>query len=107
MNTLRRLWQDEGGFVVSSETILITTVLVIGGIVGLTTFRDQLVQEFGDASLAVGSFNQSYSFGAVTVAGFVSAGSFFNDEADDCDGADPVGSEPACIDLGVGAGPEQ
>ena len=101
MTMFNRLWRDESGFVVSSELILITVVLVIGGIVGLSTFREQLVQEFGDASLAVGSLNQSYSFAGATVGGFTVAGSLFIDNSDDCDGADPVGQPPACIDVGV------
>lgn len=106
MQLLKQLWRDDRGFAVSSELILITTILVIGGIVGLSTFRDQLVQEFGDAALAVGALNQSYSFSEFTVSGFTVAGSIFNDMSDDCDGPDPVGAEPACIDVSVAASGE-
>jgi hypothetical protein len=97
------LWHDDSGVTLSTELILITTVLVIGAIVGLSTFRDQLVQEFGDAALAVSSLNQSYSFSGATVGGFTVAGSIFTDTADDCDGADPPGSEPACISVAEAA----
>ena len=96
---LRKLWNDERGVAMSTELILITVLLVIGAIVGLSTFRDQLVQEFGDAALAVSSLNQSYSFSGATVGGFPVAGSIFTDTADDCDGLDPVGGEPACINV--------
>ena len=34
---------------------------MIGIIVGLVTFRDQLVQELGDGAAAIGNLNQSYS----------------------------------------------
>ena len=34
MKLLRRLWTDEAGFVVSTELVLVATVLVIGLLVG-------------------------------------------------------------------------
>ncbi len=107
MLILARLWRDDRGVVVSSELILITTVLVLGGLVGLSTFREQLVQGLGDASLAVGALNQSYSFGGATIGGFTVAGSAFGDVADDCDALACNGSQgrpgtpPACMDVGV------
>ncbi|MFO0902752.1 MAG: hypothetical protein U0939_07115 [Pirellulales bacterium] len=58
---LQRLWRDERAFVVSSELILISTIAVIGLIVGLATYRDALVQELGDTGAAIGAVNQSYS----------------------------------------------
>lgn len=97
MNIVRRIWNDDAGFVVSAELVLVSVILVIGMIVGLTTMRDQLVQEFGDMGLAVGALNQSYSFSGATVGGFTVAGSTFADLPDDCDGPDVSGSPPACI----------
>jgi len=61
MNLLRQLWNDERGFVSSTELILISTIAVIGLIVGLAVYRDSIVQELGDAGAAVGQLNQSYS----------------------------------------------
>ena len=58
----QRLWTDSSGFVVSGEYILLTTLLVIGMVVGVVTFRDQIVQEFGDVSDAMESLNQSYTY---------------------------------------------
>ena len=61
MNTLLvRLWRDERGFTASAELILISTLAILGTIVGLTAYRDSIVQELGDAAMAVGQFNQSY-----------------------------------------------
>jgi len=40
---LSQLWQDEAGFVISSELIFVATLLVIGLITGLTTIRDQVL----------------------------------------------------------------
>ncbi len=59
---LRRFWGDTRGFVVSSETILLATVVILGCIVGLATLRDKFVQEFGDSAAAVNRLNQSSSF---------------------------------------------
>ena len=35
MSLLHRIWMDEAGFVVSTELVLIATILVIGLVVGL------------------------------------------------------------------------
>ena len=108
------LWNDESGFVVSTDLILVSTILVIGLLVGLVSLRDQIVQEFGDMAMAVGNMNQSYSFSAlsVTFAGFtfVAAGSDFTDTSDFCENGgggenntDPVGAPPAGIQVAVDA----
>lgn len=66
-NTSKRLWGDESGVVVSTDLILVSSILVIGLLVGLTSLRDQIVQELGDTAVAVGNMNQSYSFAGSTV----------------------------------------
>jgi Flp pilus assembly pilin Flp len=62
MEMLRRFWNDEAGFVVSAELILIATILVIGLIVGLAVLRNQVVQELVDVGQAIGSISQSFCF---------------------------------------------
>ena len=62
-----RLWRDEKGVVNSMDLILITTILVIGMIVGLVCLRNQVVQELSDTAGAIGSLNQSYSYNARTL----------------------------------------
>jgi len=48
MNMLTKFWNDEAGFVVSSELRVNSgTILVLGVVVGLATVRDQVVQELG------------------------------------------------------------
>ena len=108
-STARRLWVDESGFVVSSELILISTILVIGLLVGLATLRDQIVQELADVGMAVGNLNQSYSVAGQTVEfgglEFTVAGSTFEDESDFGEGGanenneDDPGFEPAGISV--------
>jgi hypothetical protein len=112
-NTIRKFWNDEAGFIVSADLILISTILVIGVLVGLVTLRDQVVQEFGDMATAVGNLNQSYSFSGATItfdgSTFTVAGSNFLDASDFCEtgtgenNPDPPGAAPAGINLSVGA----
>lgn len=93
MNRLHRFWSDDDGAVLSSEVVLLSTLLVIGMVVGLAAFRDSVVQEFGDVASAFGNLNQSYNFGGVTSCCASMAGSSFSDLADQCDaaaGANPV-----------------
>lgn len=106
---LKKLWNDEAGFVVSTELILIATILVIGLIAGLTTVRDQVVQELGDTADAVSNINQSYSFSAVTGHSSSTAGSDMVDQTDFCDEAanGGVANEPECLDVNVAASPNE
>lgn len=109
MKLFNALWHDEAGVMNSAELILISTLLIIGTIVGLVTFRDQIVQEFGDLGLAVGKLNQSYSYDAVNVSitidnvpyNFTAAGSNYADLADFCESTPVAGQPPACISVTV------
>lgn len=107
MNMLTNFWNDEAGFVVSSELVLIGTILVLGVVVGLATVRDQVVQELGDLALAISNINQSYSFSGVTGHTSSTAGSSFDDELDFCDSnTDVAATEPACISVQITASAE-
>jgi hypothetical protein len=85
MKVLTQLWQDDLGFVISAELILVATILVIGMIVGLATLRDQVVQELGDVGAAFSQLVQSYSFSGITGHTSSTAGSAFEDFTDFCD----------------------
>ena len=61
MNIARRLWRDESGEATAMSLILIATIIGLGVIVGIVTFRDQLVQEFGDAAVSLERLDQSFS----------------------------------------------
>ena len=107
MRTLKRLWLDQRGFVISTELVLIAVLLVIGLIAGLTTLRDQVVQELGDLAAAIGAINQSYSFSGVTGHSASTAGSVFADLVDFCDTGESPGAEPECLNVhAVAATPE-
>lgn len=85
------LLQDECGFIVSAELILVATVLVIGLIVGMSEIQHAVNAELNDVADAIGSLNQSYfytGFSATKMDGSIKSaveGSSFDDVADDCD----------------------
>ena len=96
----RRLWEDDLGFVVSAELILVATILVLGMIVGLVSLRDQVVQELGDVAAAFSQLNQSYSFSGITGHTSTTAGSQFIDFTDFCDTPiDAASVAPVCIEF--------
>lgn len=70
---VRELWLDERGVTSIVDILLVGAIAGIGMIVGLATFRDQVVLHFNDAALALRSLNQSYS---ITVGGVTTQ---FND----------------------------
>ena len=101
---LKCLWCDETGFVASADLILVTTVLILGVLVGLVTLRDQIVQELGDLAGAIGHLNQSYSYTGDTGDGGEVAGSSYEDLPDLCEQDDTPNAEPSCISI-AGVGP--
>ena len=88
---LRALLNDEAGFIVSAELVLVATILVLGLIVGLSQIQYAVVEELNDIAHALGSVNQSFyytGFTAEKATGALksgTAGSTFHDAADECD----------------------
>lgn len=88
---LKNLWNDEAGVILSAELVLISTILVLGMIVGLVELQCSIVAELSDLSSAFGNLNQSYN-----ISGFTSSkganqfkarthGAAYTDRADTCD----------------------
>lgn len=105
---LKRIWRDERAFVASTDLIFIAAIVALGTIVGLTTFRDQVVQEFGDLATAIGRLNQSYEYTGceyndplLTGTFAEVAGSSYVDEPDFCEVDDLDGDPPAGISVSV------
>lgn len=95
---LKSLWKDECGAIVSTELVLVITILGIGMIVGLTTLRNAVVSELADTANAVNNVNQSYSYAGRTGHDSASAGSVFTDQTDYCDANDDAaGSDAQCV----------
>ena len=91
---VRQLLNDEAGFIVSAELVLVATILVIGLVVGLSEIQHAVVQELNDVADAVGEINQSYAYTGfsaeksgigIQAAKSVTYGSSFIDTTDDCD----------------------
>ena len=102
MNLVNRLWSDEAGFVVSTELMIVATVLVIGMLVGLVSIREQIVQELADVAEAISEFDQSFSFAAVSGHTSSTAGADFVDALDFCDipdGGAIAGTSSACVNV--------
>ncbi len=59
---LRQLLNDDAGFIVSAELVLVATLLVIGLIVGLSEVQHAVVAELNDVADAIGELNQCYYY---------------------------------------------
>jgi Flp pilus assembly pilin Flp len=112
MRVFRRFWADEAGFIVSAELVLVATMLVIGMIVGLTSLRNQVVQELTDLGAALGMISQGYEYTGTSKADdtttfAVTDGSGWDDLIDECQnisgggdaGSDVSGGEPGEISV--------
>jgi Flp pilus assembly pilin Flp len=105
----RRLWHDEHGAVGSAELVLIMTIMAVGVLVGMKSFRDAAVTEFADMAQALANLDQSYSYPALTVVigdtTLTTTPSYFADQLDFCDtegAGDPtIGSK--CVNVGIAA----
>src|SRR5262245_33287117 len=106
---MKKLWNDEAGFIVSAELVLVATILVIGMITGLTSVRDAVITELADVGGAIGSINQSFAYGGASAHCANTAGSAFVDLLDFCD-TNTAGQESnsRCLSvcLAIGAGGE-
>jgi Flp pilus assembly pilin Flp len=83
---LTRLWADEAGFLISAELVLVSTILTLGMVVGLSKVSVAINQELSDVASAFGSVNQSYRYHGLFDDGKGAyGGSGFHDHADQCD----------------------
>jgi hypothetical protein len=86
-NIFTALLNDENGFLVSAELVLISTILIMGLVVGLTEVSFAVNNELEDVASAIGSVNQSfYANGLHSDGKGCTGGSEFDDVADNCDG---------------------
>lgn len=89
-NLALNLLNDEGGFVVSAELILIGTIAVLSMVVGLSEIAYGVVQELEDTGSAFGAVNQSFHFTGLCGHGGSIGGTCFTDLPDFCDKAGDV-----------------
>ena len=101
--TIRNLWNDDAGFIISAELVLVATIVVIGMIVGLTSVRNQVVQELVDVGQAVGNMSQSYAYAGVAKKDMAyTDGAGYIDKADFCQAQyQAPGTSPGGISVSV------
>jgi len=74
---LSKLWHDDSGMIISSEVVLVGTILVIGSLVGLTALSYAVNHELNDVANAVsaqqgpgygleGMYDQSANYDTLT-----------------------------------------
>lgn len=86
MKMLKALYDDENGFVVSAELVLVLTIGVLSMIVGLHAVSKSITQELNDVSSAFGAIDQSFSYNGLAKDRHASmVGSGYADAQDDCD----------------------
>lgn len=90
---MRKLFNDEVGFVISAELVLVMTIAVLAMVVGLASVRDAITAELVDISNAFGTVDQSFNYRGLSKpsanadgkAHGSAAGAGFADREDDCD----------------------
>jgi Flp pilus assembly pilin Flp len=81
MNLAKQLLNDEAGFLLSAELILISTVLTLGMVVGLSSVSHAINSELLDVASAFDSVNQSYRYDGM----FDDHGGSYGSQHDDYD----------------------
>jgi hypothetical protein len=85
MTTFAALINDESGFIVSAELVLVSTIAVLGMIVGLSEVALNVNNELEDVGSAFGSINQTYCVKGIKGCQGYSSGTEFRDNIDNCD----------------------
>jgi hypothetical protein len=89
-HTFNALLNDEAGFIISAELVLVMTIGVLAMVVGLTAVRDSVTHELNDVAHAFGAVSQTYSVNGLRKGRHYGSharisGFGFNDDADECD----------------------
>lgn len=79
---MTRLWHDCDGGILTTELLLVTSVLVGTMTAGLSGFRDAVTGEFSDVANSVSELSQSYRYPSVNGMGAYTAGSDYYDHRD-------------------------
>ena len=82
-----RLWNDQHGFIVSAELVLVATIAVLAMVVGLSEVAFNINNELEDVGSAFGKLSQRYCVRGTKGHHSHTDGSEFWDVSDYCDGA--------------------
>jgi len=76
---LTQLWNDDAGYIISTEMLLIFVILVLGLIAGLANLRQAIVTELTESGLAILNLSQAYTISGITGCTGSSGGSATTD----------------------------
>ncbi len=79
MRILQRLWNDDGGALIATEYLFISTILVIGTVVGLTGLRYAVNVELTELGNALLVLSQGFSVSGQSGGGGQTSGSQASD----------------------------
>ena len=103
LNLLKALRQDEHGVILSTEIVIVGSLLVIGLITGLACLQKSVNGELQDLAGAIGALDQSYSYSSFRKAGthgrccaYTAGASYSNCENNSQKCGDIVGCTEAC-----------
>lgn len=99
---LIELMNEEAGFIVSSELVLVSTIAVLAMIVGLSEVAHGVNQELEDVGSAFGRINQSFYVAGAHGHKGCTDGSSFHDRADFCDGENDIVCDRSPVQEGSG-----
>ena len=94
-NLFTKLAHDDAGFIVSAELVLVSTIVVLGMIVGLAEVGYSVNEELEDVASAFGSINQSFQYKTAHGGKGCTTGSSFYDDEDNCDSQYDIGLSEA------------
>jgi hypothetical protein len=86
MTTFSKLLNDDAGFIVSAELVLISTIAVLGLVVGLSEVSINVNNELEDVGSAFAAMRQSYQVECMSGHKGWKSGTCFEDRCDFCDG---------------------
>jgi Flp pilus assembly pilin Flp len=78
-NIIRKLWNEERGALLATEWVFVSTIMVVGVVVGLKAVQQAVVTELEDMANAIGSLSQSYTFSGTSGCGGATTGSRYED----------------------------
>jgi Flp pilus assembly pilin Flp len=90
-NLFTALLNDEAGFIVSAELVLVATIAVLAMVVGLSEVALNVNNELEDVGSAFGNVSQTYQYYGLKGHNASWSGSSFYDVVDFCDSDCNVG----------------
>jgi len=75
---MKKLWNDDAGFILSAEAVFLFTIMVLGVTVGMVAVRNATVGGLVGVANAISSINTSYSYTGFSTCGATTSGSSYS-----------------------------